>query len=239
MTMQVSPLSGYQNGHIDRLLMQIPLFSDLADHDKNQFELLLSKAKVIELDAGEVIIEQGQCSPIFYVLLKGQMDVFNTDETSPAAISQLTTGQLFGTLAALSNIPRTATIAASRDNIATLLAIDFSKFGELDDVSKISLTTKLKIFRNVVNHTRWKLEMYKRNSNDFTLEHELSLIAPFNGQSGTVEELQSLGSQVKELALLLNKWNQSTDAAIELPEMPKSSGISSLFSSMKNVFRSG
>lgn len=235
--MHIVELKEFGLANLKQLLAQIPFFADLAGHAATEYDLLLKSSKIYSLDPGEVLVTKGTKSPLFYVLLKGQLDVFGEEEPGEAALSQLGSGQVIGALGALNNDERTATLASSRDEESSVLAIDYSNFGALDDFSKISMMTKIRLYRSVVNNTRFKLETYKKMSDDPTLAQELSLYPPFSGERDSLAELKSLAEAAQGLACLLDSWNEVADPNIELPAMAGKGGLSGMFNNMREKFR--
>lgn len=197
---------------------QIAFFNELQHESFDQFEFLMQNSKLQEYSSGEVILAKLDKSPFFYSLLRGTVDVFSTDKPGPFAVGQLTAGQLFGFLAVLNDQERTATLAASQPEGCKVLATDFSSAGELHDFSRVHLNTKLRLYRNAVNNTRWKLEVYKNATKDLTLTQELSLFGLFEGEKGSPDELDFLSNQCQELASLLDCWNDVAEPTIEIPE---------------------
>jgi CRP-like cAMP-binding protein len=229
-------LNEYPPETIQTLLSQIPFFNDLSLHDNQQYELLLSRSTMIELDPGEQIIRKGTVDKTFYFLLKGQLDVFPDENAKEKPINQLSPGQVFGAVAIINEQPRTASLAASKDSDATLFATDFSVFGDLDDFSTIKLETKLSFMRIVVNNTRWKLEVYKMNDPEHSLASKLDNIQRYMGTKSTLAELKSLASQSKDLGDLLNEWNASmqTTKTTKSDSSGKKSKLFAMLSSVRN-----
>ena len=85
---------------------------------------------------------------------------------------------------------------------------DFSIFGELNDFSKITLATKLALFRIVINNTRFKLESYKAKDPKHPLAEVYAKLEKFSGTKDTKEELVFLYKQATMFARLLSKWNE-------------------------------
>ena len=218
-------LKDYDQNTIQTLLSQIPFFNDLSHSDNQQYELLLKHSTMVELSPGEQVIKKGTVDRTFYFLLKGQLDVFADEKVNGKSINQLSPGQVFGAVAIINEQPRTASLAASKDNEATLFATDFSVFGELNDFSQITMATKLSFLRIVVNNTRWKLEVYKMNEADHPLVEKLDGIIPYSGPKNTDEELAALSDQSKTLGDLMNEWNDSIGGN----NKSKKKGLFSLF----------
>lgn len=203
----------------DSLLNQIPFFTDLAMQDNQQYKLLLEHSSLVELKNKERIIEKGATDTRFYFLLKGILDVYPDQDCREMPISQLSAGQVVGALSIINNQPRNASLASSKQG-ATLFATDFKIFGKLEDFSQVKLETKLSLLRNVVNNTRWKLEVYKMNEPDHPLAKKLDGMASFTGDKNSVTELLFLAELSKQLGALLTEWNNS-QLSENSPERPK------------------
>lgn len=216
--MHAKALTSYTPDDIQKLVHQIPFFTDLQVTDQQQYDLIIAHTHVHEMDPGELILRKGTIDKYFYSLVKGRVDVFAEVEPGKKAISQLSSGQVLGALGIINNEPRTATLAASNDEGATLIVTDFSILGEINDFSQINLATKLRFFTNVVNNIRWKLEQYKRDTSDPTLAQELKLLKPFSGKKNSVEELEHLAEHASYLGCLLDSWNDAIVPDIILPK---------------------
>lgn len=232
--MKITTFDKYTPDAVSNLLSQIPFFSDLALHSNQQYELLLKHSSLIELPAGKTIIEKGAIDNKFYFLLKGKLDVFPDKECHEPAISQLSSGQVLGALAIINNQPRTASLAAAKIG-ATLIATDFTIFGSLEDFSQVKLETKLSLLRIVVNNARWKLEVYKMNEPAHPLVEKIDKIANFQGDKITLDELQFLAEQAKELGSMLEQWNDSQLTGVAA-KTPKKGGIFSVLHSIRSSF---
>jgi len=209
--MKVIPLTRYDQDTVDGLLSGVPFFRDLKVKDESQYKLLLSYSSFYEADSGEQIITKGQRDSMFYFLLRGQLIVY-PDGTGKSKVGQnfIGSGQVFGALAMLCQIERTASIVVDPAySKALLFGADFKPFGKLEDFRQIRLETKLAFYRGVVHHTRWKLEVYKMDYPDHPLVSEMKRIEFFTGSKGTVEELKSLDRQVHQITALLQTWNKS------------------------------
>ncbi len=88
-----------------RLLTAIPIFTPLPG---TSIEHLAGRLTPLRVDAGSVIIETGDSGDRFYVVAEGQLDV--TEDDRP--LSVLETGDYFGEIALLRDMPRTATVTA-------------------------------------------------------------------------------------------------------------------------------
>ena len=222
--MQKKSMSKHSPEEVQRLVSQVPFFNDLRETDKEQFERIMQETEVQIFEPGEIILRKASQDKIFYSLIKGKVDVFPDYEPSEKAISQLSSGQILGALGIINDEVRTATLAASNDEGATLIATDFSMMGELNDFSHLSMGTKISFYNNVVNNIRWKLEVYKKNTSDPTLAQELQLLTPYEGKKGLYSELEHLAEHAEMLGSLLDCWNDAAEPEIELPPRMTSNG---------------
>jgi hypothetical protein len=209
--MKVIPITSYDQETVDGLLSGVPFFRDLKINDEAQYRLLLSYSNFYEAEPEEKVITKGQRDSMYYFLLRGQLIVY-PDGTGDSSEGQnyIGSGQVFGALALLCDIERTASIVVDPAfSKALLFGTDFKPFRNLEDFRQIRLETKLAFYRGVVHHTRWKLEVYKMEYPDHPLVKEMKRIEFFIGDRGTVEELQSLDRQIKQITALLRTWNKT------------------------------
>lgn len=211
--MEVHPLHHYPQDSLDNLLSSIPFYKAVKQQDQWQYDLLMSYSRIIEYRPGEVIMEQGQVDQWLYFLLKGQLLVVVGEGTSDRkVVNYITPGEVFGDLAVLVDHQRTATVIADSNSRRVLVfGTDFQVFGELDDVRKVSLATKLEYYRNVVHNLRWKLEVYRMSYPEHSFASNHRKIKLYTGIKGTMQELQSLDEQARALARLLVNWNLEFD----------------------------
>ncbi len=206
--MKTTNLAVLKTEAVNNLLSGIPFYKDLMFNDPEQTRVLLSHSKLYEPEPGEVVIEKGARDKTFYFLLSGQLAVFPDGKVKKEAQIYLSSGQILGALALLCESPRTATLMADpKSGRVQLFGADFAPFGALTDFSQIKLSTKLVLWRLVMNNTRWKLGVYKMQNPDHPLSQALQEVEVFKGDKGTVEELQSLDRQVRQLTDLMQKWN--------------------------------
>lgn len=209
-------LSEYAPEVIDYFVRQVPFFDELARLDRPQFDLFMANSVMMDLEAGEVLIEKGSIGNKFYSLVQGKLGIFTEKTPSENAIGELVPSQLVGVLSIINQEPRTATVAVSSAEGATVFETDFSIIGELDDFSQVSLSTKILLCREVVRRIRTTLEMSQRLSNDELLAEELSTLMFFEGVASTIEELEYLVELASALTWLLENWNNRADACVEI-----------------------
>jgi len=209
--MKTIPITSYSQDTVDGLLSGVPFFRDLKLTDESQYRLILSYSNFYEAEPNEKIITKGQRDNMYYFLLRGQLIVYpdGTGENR-AGQNYIGSGQVFGALALLCDIERTASIVVDPQySKALLFGTDFKPFRNVDDFRQIRLETKLAFYRGVVHHTRWKLEVYKMEYPNHPLVKEMRRIEFFKGDRGTKDELQSLDRQIHQITALLTTWNKA------------------------------
>jgi CRP-like cAMP-binding protein len=97
---------------------------DLLDDIQSQF-------RVVEVDAGTVVVRQGDDSSDLYVVDKGEFDVTAAVGGQSRFLGKLNPGEFFGEIAILRRSPRTATVTAqSAGRLWTLTADAFTTWLE-------------------------------------------------------------------------------------------------------------
>jgi CRP-like cAMP-binding protein len=113
----ISLVQGYH------MLYQSPFFSSLETEAMTQ---LLHMAERVSVEPGQVVISHGDVGDRFYVVLKGELDVMDSDEKQ--VIRTLRQGDPFGEIALLADTTRTATVIARTHG--DLIALDRGSFNE-------------------------------------------------------------------------------------------------------------
>jgi len=107
--------------------------------DKNLRDSLISRVQHRHFEPGQTILQQGDPAQAFYILLKGNVDVFRSDDgAEPHKIDRLSEGDFFGEIGLLYEVPRTATVRVEENRPAEVLVIDHDTFA--DFVIKSDLT---------------------------------------------------------------------------------------------------
>ena len=102
-----------------RILASVPIFAPLPG---GSLEHLAARLVPLRVDAGTVIVREGDAGDRFYIVAEGEIEV-TQDEVQ---ISELAAGDYFGEIALLRDMPRTATVKA-RTNVV-LYALDRDDF---------------------------------------------------------------------------------------------------------------
>jgi MFS family permease len=102
-----------------RILVSVPIFTPLPG---GSLEHLAARLVPLRVEAGSVVMREGDAGDRFYIVAEGDLDVIR-DGTR---ISELTPGGYFGEIALLRDVARTATVVARSD--AVLYALDREDF---------------------------------------------------------------------------------------------------------------
>jgi len=97
------------------ILKSVPIFSSVPE---NQLVDLATIAETVEYDAGDLIMNQGDLGTSMYIVVNGQVRIFEGDKE----LAVHGTRAVFGELAALDPEPRAASVEAIED--CTLLRLD-------------------------------------------------------------------------------------------------------------------
>ena len=206
--MKVIPMRDYPQDVADNFLSGINFVREMRLNDPAQFALLMDRTQFIELSQEESIINAGEMDSRYFFLLKGQLSVYADNAHRNRELNKITPGQSFGALSIICHQPRTATVAVTPGCTgALLIAIDLAGLGELLNFSVVNLTTKLSLYRTVVNNTRWQLEVYRMDFPSHPLTQKSKEVEIFIGKKLTEQELQSLERQIMQLTALISEWN--------------------------------
>ncbi len=93
-----------------QLLRRVWLFADLADDELDQIAHL---ARERTCPSGEVLVHQGEASGELFTVIQGRLKVVSTaPEGDEVLLSVVGAGEVFGELALLDDLPRSATVCA-------------------------------------------------------------------------------------------------------------------------------
>jgi CRP-like cAMP-binding protein len=92
------------------LLYGVPLFQPLR---RPLVEQLASRLEQVHVRAGDVVVREGDVGDLFYVIESGALDASHDGRL----LSHMTTGDHFGEIALLRDVPRTASVVAAEDSV--------------------------------------------------------------------------------------------------------------------------
>jgi MFS family permease len=122
----------------------------LQDASRSTLYQLADGAEEFQVDAGTVIIRQGDLADALYVLVSGGLEVTGRGDSGPVVLRQLSSPDVFGEIGLLRGIPRTSTVTATAT--CTLWRIPAAIFlagvteagvsGALNDIVQVRLGTR-------------------------------------------------------------------------------------------------
>ncbi len=112
-------------------LNKVSFIKQLEVSDDDQFQLLLKQTRIVLLEQGETLLEEGSSDPEFFALLAGKLDVVNSGNV----VGHISAGQLIGFYSLINDEQRSATLVASGVNGAKVVGINYRMVGQLDDFS--------------------------------------------------------------------------------------------------------
>lgn len=205
--MDIYPLQHCPAEAIHALLGVLGLYKSIYQNDPDQFRVLVKHSQLIDVGSGDVVIEEGQIDTWLYFLIKGGLAVYAGDQ-SLKKVNEITPGEVFGDMAVLLHHTRSATVIAdAHPRRSIVLRLDFSIFGEPEDLSVMNLTTKLIFYRSMVNNLRWKLEVYRTQYPNHPYAGRHRDVRLYQGPKNTLEELMHLDRQARSFAQLIIDWN--------------------------------
>lgn len=102
-----------------RILASVPIFAPLPG---GSLEHIAGRLTPLRVDAGTTIVREGEIGDRFFIVAAGELDV--TQDERP--LSKLATGDYFGEIALIRDVPRTATVTAKTPVV--LYALDREDF---------------------------------------------------------------------------------------------------------------
>lgn len=207
--MDAHHLEGHSQEMLDKQLSVVAFYKQVKQADPIQYSILMQHSRLLEYRIGEVVIGAGQKDNWFHFLLRGQLVVYaGQGFMDVRRVNYITSGEAFGDLAVLLDQRRTATVIVdARCKRAVVFSTDFSIFGSLKTFDLINLGTKLIYYRNLVHSLRWKLELYRTRYPRHRFSSHHHRVKLYLGPRDTMDELESLDQQARQLAKLLIDWN--------------------------------
>lgn len=186
------------------MLRAHPLFSELPLSD---LERLVGKTSPVEMDAGEVLMQEGTPGGSLYLLLEGEFEVTKRSGQQDVQIALRGAGEVFGEISILDRAPRSATLTATRPS--SLLELSQEAF---EDVIQNSPQAALALLGTITSRLR--------NTEAMLRQHE-KMAALGTLAAGLAHELNNpaaaMGRGAGQLHELLAKW---VEASSKLGTMP-------------------
>jgi len=145
-------------------LKSIDIFSDLKIREIKRLERTLHK-RIYK--ASEVIFNEGDPGAALYILKSGEVDiVIKNTSSAPIYLTKLTSGMFFGEIALFDEIPRSATVIASKEcEIIALSKPDFILFSKKEPAIGMKIIMRLgKILSARLIATNKQIEELKSNN---------------------------------------------------------------------------
>lgn len=198
---------------VSAIFREIPIINKSVEIETNEKQFFLKSSMIFEAEPGETVIKRGEFDSWVYFLLSGQLQVYpEFAEKQKNLVNYISPGEMFGEMAFIRELNRTATIVADENSHKIIfLGTDFSDFGEIDDFSKVSISTKISFYRSAVRINRKRLENLKIDYPDNELVLKSVSHKSFSGEKNSIGELLYLQDQSKNHANLLHKWNRSME----------------------------
>jgi CRP-like cAMP-binding protein len=126
-------------------IRQLQLFATLRPRELRVIDGLLHEREYLE---GEVVFDEGEEGQALYVVLKGRILICRQGEPTTGRLAEIPPGALFGELALLDGVPRTAQARAAENCVvAALSRSDFK--GLLDTHAAIASKIALQLARDL------------------------------------------------------------------------------------------
>ncbi|MEX0863890.1 MAG: ATP-binding protein [Acidimicrobiia bacterium] len=168
------------------ILKNITYFSDLPE---NLLLDVCNSSEQVELEPGDLIIEEGASSEEMYVLVEGELVVTTSQQSKEIELARISPGEVVGELALLDKAPRIASVRASKPSL--VIRVPASTFDHLLDDTRVAR----RMFRTVTSRLR---------STEETLRHGERMAALGRMAAQLMHELNNpaaaIGRSSKELA---------------------------------------
>src|SRR5688572_12546263 len=178
-------------------LRKSPLFQGLSDQELQQ---LMDNAEPVSLQAGDVLIKQGDTGDSAYVVIKGEFEIQKQSGQSLIKIDVRNPGDVVGEMALLSRAPRSATVISKTDS--ETLRIPQEAFEKLLTSSSTAAMAVL----------HWV--MARLTQNESLLHQQEKMAALGTMSAGLAHELNNPAAAAQrsaaELSKILVKWQSLT-----------------------------
>jgi CRP/FNR family transcriptional regulator, cyclic AMP receptor protein len=97
------------------LLRRVPFFAEI---EPAKLKLLAFMSERVGFDQGKAVVRQGDPADAAYLIIDGEAEVVVATPAGPVTIATLGANEIFGEIAILCNVPRTATVRAKNRLVA-------------------------------------------------------------------------------------------------------------------------
>lgn len=130
--------------NVNQLVREVALFEGLSREDVGK---IFTRGMTLRVPKGEVIFQKGTTGSQMFVVLRGKVGVVEGGKV----LASLTTGDMFGEMALVTNEPRSATVVALEDS--ELFALSESVFEKL-----MTKRAAIRILLNIVKTLSHRLK---------------------------------------------------------------------------------
>jgi signal transduction histidine kinase len=196
------------NSELTALLRKVPILSSLKDDELH----CLEGVRDIHIDKGEIITHQGELEHFFWILLEGDLRVFQkTAEQHEITLSKIEAGNAFGELRLLTNVPNSSSIEAT--SASHLLQLDEEQFWNLmtscPQVRKAILGNMAERFQKLQSVTVQQEKMASLGTLAAGLMHELN--NPGSAARRAASQLRENLLRMHELSLKFKERELTTE----------------------------
>ncbi|HEY3910727.1 MAG TPA: cyclic nucleotide-binding domain-containing protein [Stellaceae bacterium] len=101
------------------LLRRVPFFAEI---EPSKLKLLAFMSERVGFDPGKIVVRQGDPGNAAYLIVDGEAEVVVEAPSGPVTVATLGANDIFGEIAILCNVPRSATVQAKNRLIALRIA---------------------------------------------------------------------------------------------------------------------
>ncbi|HJW83162.1 MAG TPA: cyclic nucleotide-binding domain-containing protein, partial [Anaerolineae bacterium] len=138
-------------------LKKVPLFAALRDEDLNW---LLETAETVSIQAGDVLMREGETGEALYVVLDGELKITKRSGQQEMVLAVRGSGEMIGEMGLLEQAPRSASVHATQDS--RLLKIGQEAFRQLLSISPSAALVALRTVTARLRHTQAMLRQSEK-----------------------------------------------------------------------------